>query len=111
LGDIDKLNPVDYFMVRIVNIPDFNLWIKMIITKGKMEGLCSISGNLQNISEACEMIMSDKSFHNFLRFVLHVGLFLNKVCIINVREYPHSEWTRLCYIQKFPYSGSKCYKN
>ena len=95
MGEIDKLNPVDYFMVRIVNLPDFDLWIKMIITKGKMEGLCSISGNLQNISEACEMIMSDKSFHNFLRFVLHVGLFLNKVCIINVREYRRGNpmWT------------------
>ncbi|OPL20441.1 fh2 1 domain-containing protein, partial [Mytilus galloprovincialis] len=49
-----------------------------MITIGEIDSLDYIPDYVKTISTACDMLMTNESFETFLRYVLHVGLFMNK---------------------------------
>ncbi|CAC5387211.1 unnamed protein product [Mytilus coruscus] len=77
-GELKKLSKADYFIARLISLPNYELWINTMITIGEIDSLDYIPDYVQTISTACDMLMSSESFETFLRYVLHVGLFMNK---------------------------------
>ncbi|XP_052077652.1 FH2 domain-containing protein 1-like [Mytilus californianus] len=76
--ELKKLSKADYFISRLISLPHYELWINTMITIGEIESLDYIPNYVQTISTACDMLMTNESFETFLRYVLHVGLFMNK---------------------------------
>ena len=72
------LGKVDLFMLQLIHIPDYELWITIMITKRELENLNHVPDSLQTLKTSCEMLMTNESFHLFLRLVFHVGLYVNK---------------------------------
>ncbi|OPL33255.1 hypothetical protein AM593_07078, partial [Mytilus galloprovincialis] len=76
--ELKKLSPTEYFLSRLISLPHYALWIDAMTTMETIEIPVKITSHLQNISNACDLLMTNESFETFLRYVLHVGLFMNK---------------------------------
>ncbi|XP_063416180.1 inverted formin-2-like [Mytilus trossulus] len=76
--EFKKLSKADYFVSRLISLPQYELWINTMITIGEIDSLDYIPDYVNTISTACDMLMTNESFETFLRYVLHVGLFMNK---------------------------------
>ncbi|CAG2197978.1 unnamed protein product [Mytilus edulis] len=76
--ELKKLSPAEYFLSRLISLPHYALWIDAMTTMETIEIPVNITSHLQNISNACDLLMTNESFETFLRYVLHVGLFMNK---------------------------------
>ncbi|XP_071128128.1 FH2 domain-containing protein 1-like [Mytilus edulis] len=76
--ELENLSKTDYFVSQLISLPNYELWINAMITMGEIDSFDYIPGYVQTISSACDMLMTNESFEKFLRYVLHVGLFMNK---------------------------------
>ena len=77
--DSSKLSKCDYYMVQLVKIPDYKTWLDVLIIKSQFDIFDEILSNLKVRLDKCEVLLTSESFPYFLRYVLEVGLFMNKV--------------------------------
>ena len=79
-GDKDKLGDAEKFFIELMKLPEYELRIEAMILKGEFNSLLgSIRPNIQILNQACRKLYDNHSLKTFLRYILHIGNFINKV--------------------------------
>ncbi|XP_045204918.2 inverted formin-2-like [Mercenaria mercenaria] len=78
-GELDRLGQAEKFYYQLIQLPDFKLRIEMMLLIADFSSqISTIRPNIQVLTSVCRSFMDNESLKMFLRFVLHVGNFINK---------------------------------
>lgn len=78
-GDRDKLGDAEKFFVELISLTEYDLHIEAMILKGEFNSLLgSIRPNIQILNQVCRKLYDNHSIKTFLRYILHIGNFINK---------------------------------
>ncbi|XP_053400636.1 inverted formin-2-like [Mercenaria mercenaria] len=78
-GEFNRLGQAEKFYYQLIQLPDFKLRIEMMLLIAVFRSqISTIRPDIQVLTSVCRSFMENESFKMFLRFVLHVGNFINK---------------------------------
>lgn len=83
-GDEDKLGMAETFLLCLLDLPNYNLYIRGLIQMEEFEScIHDISQSVKAIKSCCETLISSESLKNFFTLTLVYGNFINSVSTLN----------------------------